>query len=182
MESFLQANNLPLKALLILDNAPSHPSAEELVKTTKDGKIWTIYMPPNVTPLIQPMDQNAIRLVKMQYRSSLPSKIVSSESNDIVGFLKGHTLYDAASMLGLAWNSLKQDTLSKCWNKILYATDLEFDEEDDIPLERLMQREEIVCMRRGIRLLSSIFPNVSLLYFFQTLQLFICISFNLDMF
>lgn len=118
----------------------------------------------------------------MQYRSSLLSKIVSSESNDIVGFLKGHTLYDVASMLGLAWNSLKQDTLSKCWNKILYATDLEFDEEDDIPLERLMQREEIVCMRRGIRLLSSIFPNVSLLYFFQTLQLFICISFNFDMF
>lgn len=127
-----------MKALLILDNAPCHPPAEELVKTTRDEKIWTIYMPPNVTPLIQPMDQNPIRLMKMHYRSSILSKIVSSESENITELLKNLNLYDAASMISLGWYNIKQETLAKSWNKLLYSNDLEFDEEDDIPLSSLI--------------------------------------------
>lgn len=91
-----------MKALLILDNAPSHPCAEDLVKQTEDGKIWVIYMPPNVTPLIQPMDQNATRLVKLHYRNSLLSKIVTSAPDNVVNFLKYVNLYYALCMIGLA--------------------------------------------------------------------------------
>ena len=95
VESFLESKFLPVNALLILDNAPSHPPEDQLVKFTKDGKIWTIFMPPNVTPLIQPMNQNAIHLVKLQYRNSLLSKIISSGADDITIFLKYLNLYDA---------------------------------------------------------------------------------------
>ncbi|GFV73681.1 uncharacterized protein TNCV_5046751 [Trichonephila clavipes] len=37
----------------LIDNAPSHPGTEEL----SSGEIKAIFLPPNVTPLLQPMDQ-----------------------------------------------------------------------------------------------------------------------------
>ncbi|XP_023306140.2 jerky protein homolog-like [Lucilia cuprina] len=41
VESYLKSNNLPMKALLILDNAPSHPPAEELIPfSTDDLNVW----------------------------------------------------------------------------------------------------------------------------------------------
>lgn len=160
VEQFLKSNNLPIKALLILDNAPSHPPAEELVKTTKDGKIWTLYLPPNVTPLIQPMDQNAIRILKMNYRNHLLSKIVSSKTEIVVDFLKNLNLYDAAYMIDLAWKKIKKECLENCWNKIMSSESDNFDEEDEIPLSRLGQLEDVECMRRSVRLLSAVFPNV----------------------
>lgn len=162
-----------MKALLILDNAPSHPPAEELVKNTKDGKIWTMYMPPNVTPLIQPMDQNAIRLLKLFFRNSLLSKIVASETDDIINFLKSLSLYDASCMIGLAWNNVREDALLKCWNKILFFDHFTFDDDDDIPLSRLFQGDEVQCIRRGVRLLSTIFPNVSKLKSFPYILHFV---------
>ncbi|XP_037817448.1 jerky protein homolog-like [Lucilia sericata] len=161
VELFLESKSLPIKALLILDNAPSHPPKDQLVKSTKDGKIWTIFMPPNVTPLIQPMDQNAIRLVKLQYRNSLLSKIISLGAEDIVLFLKNINLYEATSMISLAWKNLKADTLANCWHKLLKSNNGDFDEEDDIPLAQLFHIEEIVNIRRSNRLLSTVFPEIT---------------------
>lgn len=161
METFLKAKNLPLKALLILDNAPSHPSAEELVKDTADGKIWVLNMPPNVTPLIQPMDQNAIRLLKLHYKNSLLSRIVASKEPDIAVFFKSFTLYDAVTAIDLGWKSISEESLAKCWNK-LFPKNKEFEEEDDIPLSSLLQRDEdTLAMRSGIQFLNIVFPSVS---------------------
>lgn len=39
-----------------MDNCPAHPGEEELVS----GDIKTIFLPPNVTPLLQPMDQGVL--------------------------------------------------------------------------------------------------------------------------
>ncbi|XP_053968756.1 tigger transposable element-derived protein 2-like [Anastrepha ludens] len=67
--TFLIHEGLPVKAVLILDNAPCHPK-QGLLKT-ECGSIFVLYMPPNVTPLLQPMDQNVIRLTKLHYRTNL---------------------------------------------------------------------------------------------------------------
>uniref|UniRef100_K7F827 HTH CENPB-type domain-containing protein n=1 Tax=Pelodiscus sinensis TaxID=13735 RepID=K7F827_PELSI len=45
------------KAVLLLDNCRAHPPASELVS----GNIFATYLPPNVTSLIQPMDQGVIQ-------------------------------------------------------------------------------------------------------------------------
>lgn len=42
------------KILLLLDNAPAHPPAEELNAVNENVEV--VYLPPNVTALIQPMD------------------------------------------------------------------------------------------------------------------------------
>jgi hypothetical protein len=54
----LQSKDLSEKAVLLLDNAPSHPN-ESFIKS-EDGKIFVKYLPLNVTALIQLMDQGAI--------------------------------------------------------------------------------------------------------------------------
>ena len=53
--SFLASKGLPQKALLILDNAPSHPNESFL--SMHNGMMKAKFLPPNVTSLIQPMDQ-----------------------------------------------------------------------------------------------------------------------------
>lgn len=60
VEKDLNQKKLPIRAVLLLDNAPSHPSEKELVK--EDIKV--IFLPPNVTSLIQPMDQGVIEWLK----------------------------------------------------------------------------------------------------------------------
>ncbi|XP_071056565.1 jerky protein homolog-like [Onthophagus taurus] len=53
-----EVRRLPPKALLILNNAPAHGPNENLASS--DALIQTLFLPPNCTPLLQPMDQNVI--------------------------------------------------------------------------------------------------------------------------
>ena len=54
------------KTLLLLDNAPTHPSCDIL--NEKDEFIKVMFLPPNVTSLLQPMDQGVIETFKRYYR------------------------------------------------------------------------------------------------------------------
>ncbi|GIY88508.1 hypothetical protein CDAR_187021 [Caerostris darwini] len=59
VKKYLQENNLPVQALLILDNAPAHPPnlEDDILEELKFIKV--LYLPPNTTPILQPMDQQA---------------------------------------------------------------------------------------------------------------------------
>ena len=60
---------LPVIALLLLDNAPVHPDASSLC--TQDGNIKSMYLPPNTTAVIQPMDQGVLEAMKRRYKKSV---------------------------------------------------------------------------------------------------------------
>ncbi|XP_011195270.2 jerky protein homolog-like [Zeugodacus cucurbitae] len=94
--SFLKEKGLPIKALLLIDNAPSHPNEAQLA--TEDFQILAMFMPPNVTPLIQPMDQNAIKITKLHYRNSRLASIAATNSN-LLDSMKKITLRRAISLL-----------------------------------------------------------------------------------
>ena len=47
-----------VKAVLLLDNAPAHRNSEKLV--SNDGKIKCVFLPPNTTSILQPMNQGVI--------------------------------------------------------------------------------------------------------------------------
>ena len=47
-----------VKAILLLDNALAHPHAHKLL--SKDGRIRAVFLPPNTSALVQPMDQGII--------------------------------------------------------------------------------------------------------------------------
>ncbi|GFS74310.1 guanylate cyclase 32E [Trichonephila clavipes] len=63
VKKFNKENDLPQRAILLIDNAPSHPGTEEL----SSGEIKAIFLSTNVTPLLQPMDQDVLQKLKQIY-------------------------------------------------------------------------------------------------------------------
>ena len=50
------------KIALLIDNWPAHPSASDLTN------VQLIFLPPNTTSVLQPMDQGVIRSLKLNNR------------------------------------------------------------------------------------------------------------------
>lgn len=75
VKKFLREKNLPLKALLIIDNCRAHPSI-------KVDDINTIFLPPNVTSLIQPLDQGILEAMKRRYKIRLVSSILDEQEQN----------------------------------------------------------------------------------------------------
>ena len=63
----LLETNLPLKALLVLDNAPAHPPGFEDDLSEEFEFIKVKFLPPNSTPILQSMDQRVILNFKKLY-------------------------------------------------------------------------------------------------------------------
>ncbi|GFU59235.1 uncharacterized protein TNCV_4197641 [Trichonephila clavipes] len=57
MKNYLDTNDLPLKALLRLDNVPGHPKDLKDNLLTDFPWLTVHFLPPNTTSLIQPMYQ-----------------------------------------------------------------------------------------------------------------------------
>ena len=72
VKKHLSEIGLTVKALLLLDNAPSHP--DETVLQSSDKCIKAMFLPPNTTALIQPMDQGVLESLKRRCRKSLLRK------------------------------------------------------------------------------------------------------------
>lgn len=133
MKEFLRGKNLPEKALLLIDNAPCHPKDGEL--KSNDGEITVMCLPPNCTALIQPMDQNVIRLTKLNYKKSLLSHIVR-RGKTIDESLRNINLKDAICFLANAWNTLNVSSIRSSFQK-LFDKSSDWDNEDVIPLSEL---------------------------------------------
>jgi len=154
---FLRDQNMLEIALLLIDNASSHCSENEL--TSDDGKIVTKFLPPNTTALIQPMDQNAICFTKLFYRKSLLAEILTNNEKDLVKCLKQLNLKMAVCLLHNAWEKVPPTALEKCWKKIVKPLDEYEDDPDDLlPLSVLTDRirssaeeiDEVHAMLRDI--------------------------------
>lgn len=83
-ENFLKENVLPQKALLLVDNALSHPAAEEL----KSRGIIVKFLPSNTTSLIQSMDQGIIVSFKRHYKKLILQEILLNCDKKICPFDK----------------------------------------------------------------------------------------------
>ncbi|GFR21934.1 tigger transposable element-derived protein 1 [Trichonephila clavata] len=71
VKKYLQEKNLPWQALLILDNAPAHPPNLEDNILEEFKFIKVLYLSPNTTPILQPMDQQVISNFKKLYTKHL---------------------------------------------------------------------------------------------------------------
>uniref|UniRef100_A0A2A4K1H2 HTH CENPB-type domain-containing protein n=1 Tax=Heliothis virescens TaxID=7102 RepID=A0A2A4K1H2_HELVI len=144
VKKFMERSNLPIKALLVLDNAPGHPNEQEL--KSSDGNIQTIFLPPNCAPLLQPMDQNVIQKVKSLYKIQLLIHIIS-QNGDITQSLKGLNLKDVVFSLAHSWNSVSSNLIQSSWKKLwptmndVLKTEVtdEWDPEDNLPITDWLQ-------------------------------------------
>ena len=107
------------RAVLTLDNCSAHPHSDLLVSTC--GKITAIYLPPNVTSLIQPMDQGVMEALKLRYKKKLLRKLLIEDDRGIsvVEFLKGVDMKKVSYLVAEAWDEIDPSTLRKSWRKIL---------------------------------------------------------------
>jgi len=82
--TFLKQKKLPEKVVLFIDNAPCHPSENEL----RDGNIFVKFLPLNATALIQPMDQSVIETTKRLYRKKLIMFLLEQQkANPLVNYM-----------------------------------------------------------------------------------------------
>ncbi|XP_035212156.1 jerky protein homolog [Stegodyphus dumicola] len=147
------------KAILLLDNCEAHPPVDELFS----GNIVATLLPPNVTSLIQPMDQGVIQNFKCFYGRSFIQGLLNADC-DVTDFQKMFTVKDAVYAIA-SWNQVKNTTLQKCWRKLWPAANpasdllLQTDEEEnhqdaltkvldvvrstDNPLKNLPEDEEV---------------------------------------
>lgn len=147
---------MPPKAILLLDNCSAHAPIEAI--SSDDGNIFAMMLPPNVTAIIQPMDQNPIKIVKLLYRNRLLSNIDAQEDASIHDMLSNHSIRDAILLLKLAWEELPQSVLQKSWKKIFEWDEGQFDEVDNIPLSELISSasEYDAALQETHRLLSKL--------------------------
>lgn len=130
---------MPPKAILIVDNCTAHGSSVEPIESD-DGQIVCYFLPPNVTAILQPMDQGPIKITKLKYRNLLLCKVISQQNEShktIVDILKKHTIKDAIVLFKKAWDEISMSILKISWKKMLQYDDEDYDEEDLLPLSEL---------------------------------------------
>lgn len=142
-----------------MDNCTAHGSAIEPLQSD-DKQIICYFLPPNVTAILQPMDQGPINITKLRYRNLLLGKVISELNKDnfngsIVDLLKKHTIKDTIILLEKAWEEVSASILVTSWNTVLRYDDDEFEAEDLVPFSDFMDYSSLI---QGLQQLN---PNAS---------------------
>lgn len=79
-----------------------------------------MYLPPNVTALIQPMDPGVIEAAKKIYKRSLTRRLLLRDDKiPLTQFIKQLSLKDCCEMIAAAWEEVKSSSLQKAWNNVI---------------------------------------------------------------
>lgn len=116
VQRHLRENNLPKKALLVMDNAPCHP-VDKL--EALDGNIIAIFLPANTSCLFQPMDQGVIVSMKRRYKKLFMQNLIFCENEvQVEDFWKQYTIKDPIYNIAVSWQDIPEKTLKLSWNKL----------------------------------------------------------------
>ncbi|XP_028654700.1 tigger transposable element-derived protein 1-like [Erpetoichthys calabaricus] len=149
---YLEEKNLPLKALLIMNNAPAHPpSLQDYVLPELDF-ITVKFLPPNTTPLIQPTDQQVISNFKKLYTKALFQRCfeVTSDTLTLREFWKDHfTFVHCITLIDKAWQEVSYRTMNSAWRNLWpeAVTEMDFEGFEAVPIV-----EDIVSLGRSMGL------------------------------
>ena len=109
IKEYCRKENLSEKALIIVDNASSHPHHVNLLH---EG-IQIYFLPPNTTSIIQPMDQGVIAQVKVNYMKRCLRQMLHATTADenitVKEFWKNYTIKDALMNVSQVWNAIEKN-------------------------------------------------------------------------
>uniref|UniRef100_A0A8C3TCP3 HTH CENPB-type domain-containing protein n=1 Tax=Chelydra serpentina TaxID=8475 RepID=A0A8C3TCP3_CHESE len=134
------------KALLLLDNCPAHPPAEN--PFSRDGKIKVCYLPKNTTSEIQPLDQGIILVFKQNYHRKMIKWMVADTNSFVNTSLAPPNLKDVCHLGGKAWDAISARCIERCLIKGLgpaFPSSTHDDGNDDEP-EFTSLIEDDVCL------------------------------------
>jgi hypothetical protein len=99
------------KILLLVVHATSHGGTKVMSNVT------VIFLPPNLTPEVQPLDQGIIRSVKARYRKMTLQYIVTvaEASNTRYDFNKSISVLQAVRWVSSAWEQISRESIVKCF-------------------------------------------------------------------
>nr|XP_011313436.1 PREDICTED: jerky protein homolog-like [Fopius arisanus] len=115
VRAFLLSKNLLPKAILLVDNAGCHP------KDLVDGQIRVVFLPPNTTSIIQPLDQGIIENLKKNYRYHFLSAIIKAQdtTGTLIDHIKKITIRAVIQWVAQSWDEVSQLTIIKCWKPLI---------------------------------------------------------------
>ena len=91
------------KIVLLVDNCPAHPSIDNLVSTE------LIFLPPNTTSKLQPIDQGVIRSLKAYYKTMSIKKSIEAIRKKKT--LPEFSILDAMQILDVTWGKVTTKTV-----------------------------------------------------------------------
>ncbi|XP_045585127.1 tigger transposable element-derived protein 1-like [Procambarus clarkii] len=121
VRNYLVEKQLPLRALLVLDNAPAHPRQlqDDLFP---ENQFISKFLPPNTTPLFQPMDQQVIANFKKLYMKALLERCVHEiDTTELTlrQFWKDQfNIMGALHLIDKACKGVSQRTLNSAWRNL----------------------------------------------------------------
>ena len=98
------------KIILFVDNCSAHPFIEL-------SNIKIVFLPPNTTSRLQPMDAGVIHSLKSSYRQRLIKRLLVIYDEKKVVDVKGIELYEAITMLKNAWDEMDPQIIVNCFSK-----------------------------------------------------------------
>jgi hypothetical protein len=117
LREYCAKENLDFKILLIVDNAPGHPTIiQDLCE-----HIQVAFIPPNSTSLIQPMDHGVIATFKTYYLKKtfdMLVKAVDDKNTSVTEFWKNFTIRDAIMLVGEAWAAVTRMCMNGVWKQM----------------------------------------------------------------
>ncbi|GFV65141.1 tigger transposable element-derived protein 1-like protein [Trichonephila clavipes] len=123
IKDYLDTNDLPLKALLLLDNAPGHPKGLKDNLLTDFPWLTVQFLPPNTNSLLPPMDQEVIAAFKKLYTRALFCRCFEagqfSSTMTLKRFCKEKLdILEAIRIIQKAWSEVTQRQLISTWRKL----------------------------------------------------------------
>jgi len=128
--SYLEANGLPPKAILLVDNAPTH-------NYFKVGEIEVKFLPERTTSIIQPLDHGVIQWFKKQYWEAAALRCFreteGTPGKQSVWFnqMKVRTALELIQevMVEVSETNEGKETTKRCWDSALDVAETMTDEE-----------------------------------------------------
>jgi hypothetical protein len=99
VEKYCRENDIPFRILLVLGNAPGHPV--HLDDFHPDVKV--VFLPPNTTSLIQPMDQGVMANFKAYYLRMTIAQALAVTDMTLRDFWKSYNIYQGILNIAKAW-------------------------------------------------------------------------------
>ena len=97
------------KISLLIDNCPAHPSVSDLTN------VQLVFLLPNTTSVLQPMDQGVIRSLKAHYRGRVIRRLCRA-----LGKTKTFpklSILQAMKILVISWEAVSAQTIANCFKK-----------------------------------------------------------------
>ena len=97
------------KIALLIDNCPAHPFVSDLTI------VQLVFLPPNNTSVLQPMDQGVIRSLKAHYRGRVVRRLC--RALDKTKTLPEISILQAMKILVPSWEAVSTQTIVNCFRK-----------------------------------------------------------------